>query len=84
MGMWIVCFAINIGIYMPVCAELWAVTNGLKLVWSKVFQQIILELDSTLLVDLIIKDKINIDKNYNLIMQARDLSSKDWEVQAFQ
>jgi hypothetical protein len=47
-------------------------------------QQIILELDSTLLVDLIIKNKINIDKNYNLIIQARDLLSKDWEVQAFQ
>jgi hypothetical protein len=30
MGMWIVGFAINIGIYMPVCAELWAVTNGLN------------------------------------------------------
>ena len=47
-------------------------------------QQIILELDSTLLVDLIIKNKINIEKNYNLIIQARDLLSKDWEVQAFQ
>ena len=47
-------------------------------------QQIILELDSTLLVDLIIKNKINIDKYYNLIIQARDLLSKDWEVQAFQ
>lgn len=47
-------------------------------------QQIILELDSTLLVDLIIKNKINIEKYYNLIIQARDLLSKDWEVQAFQ
>jgi ribonuclease HI len=77
MGRWIVGFALNIGICTSVGAELWAITNGLKLAWSKGFRKIILESDSSLAVDLITKNKIFIDKNYNLIMQARDLLAKD-------
>jgi ribonuclease HI len=62
-------------------AELWAITNGLKLAWSKGFRKIILESDSSLAVDLITKNKIFIDKNYNLIMQARELLAKEWDIQ---
>jgi ribonuclease HI len=77
MGRWIVGFALNIGICTSVSAELWAITNGLKSAWSKGFQKIILESDSSLAVDLITKNKIIIDKNYNLIMQARELLAKE-------
>jgi len=80
-GRWIVGFTLNIGIYTLVGAELWAITNGLKLAWSKEFQKIVLESDSSLAVDLITKDKIIIDKNYNLIMQARELLAKEWDIQ---
>jgi hypothetical protein len=38
---------------------------------------IILESDSSLTVDLITNDKVIIDKNYNLIMQARYFLAKD-------
>jgi ribonuclease HI len=81
MGRWIVGFALNIGICTSVGAELWAITNGLKLAWSKGFRKIILESDSSLAVDLITKNKIFIDKNYNLIMQARELLAKEWDIQ---
>jgi ribonuclease HI len=57
--------------------ELWSITDGLKLAWSKGFHKIILESDSTLVVELITKDKFITDKNYNLIMQARDLLAKN-------
>ena len=36
--------------------------------------------DLSLAVDLISKDKFIIDKNYNLIMQARDLLAKNWDI----
>jgi len=77
MGRWIVSFALNIGISKLVGVELWSITDGLKLAWSKGFHKIILESDSTLMVELITKDKFITDKNYNLIMQARDLLAKD-------
>jgi len=53
----------------------------LKLAWSKGFRKIILKSDSSLAVDLITKNKIVIDKNYNLIMQARELLAKEWDIQ---
>jgi len=81
MGKWIVGFAINIGICTSVGAELWAIANGLQLAWSKGFRKIILESDSSLAVDLITNDKVIIDKNYNLIMQARYFLAKDWDIQ---
>jgi len=77
---WIVGFALNIRICTSVGAELWAITNGLKLAWSKGFRKIILESNSSLAVDLITKDKIIFDKNYNLIMQARELLAKEWDI----
>jgi ribonuclease HI len=40
MGRWIVGFALNIGICTSVSAELWAITNGLKLAWSKGFEKL--------------------------------------------
>jgi len=42
----------------------------------KGFPKIILKSDSSLEIDLIIKNKIIINKNYNLIMQARELLAK--------
>jgi ribonuclease HI len=62
-------------------AELWAIANGLQLAWSKGFRKIILESDSSLAVDLITNDKVIIDKNYNLIMQARYFLAKNWDIQ---
>jgi hypothetical protein len=53
----------------------------LQLPWSKGFRKIILESDSSLAVDLITNDKVIIDKNYNLIMQARYFLAKNWDIQ---
>jgi ribonuclease HI len=53
----------------------------LQLAWSKGFRKIILESDSFLVVDLITNDKVIIDENYNLIMQARYFLAKDWNIQ---
>ena len=50
----------------------------------KEFCKIILESDSSLAIDLINKNKIINDKNYNLIMQKRDLLVKNWDIQVIQ
>lgn len=50
--------------------------TGLELAWSKGYRK----LDSAIVMDLITKDKINIDRNYCLIMKARNLLAKE-EVQ---
>jgi ribonuclease HI len=56
------------------------VFTGLKLAWSKGYRKIIVESDSAIVMDLITEDKINIDRNYCLIMKARNLLAKE-EVQ---
>jgi hypothetical protein len=45
------------------------------------FISIYLSNSKSLAVDLITNDKVIIDKNYNLIMQARYFLAKDWDIQ---
>jgi ribonuclease HI len=54
-----------------------AVFTGLELAWSKGYQKLIVESDSAIVMDLITKDKINIDRNYCLITKARNLLAKE-------
>ncbi|KAJ6916919.1 hypothetical protein NC652_019353 [Populus alba x Populus x berolinensis] len=49
------------------------VFTGLELAWSKGYRK----LDSAVVIDLITKDKINIDRDYCLIMKARNLLAKE-------
>lgn len=51
--------------------------TGLELAWSKGYQKLIVESDSAIVMDLITKDKINIDRNYCLITKARNLLAKE-------
>jgi hypothetical protein len=53
---------------------------NILLTWSKGSQKLTVESDSAIVIDLITKNKININRNYSLIMKARDLLAREWEV----
>jgi ribonuclease HI len=48
---------------------------------DKGFKKVILESDSVVVINLIIKNNATMDRNYNFIMQIRRLLDRDWEVQ---
>ena len=81
MGSWIRGFARNIGICSSVTAELWAIYEGLLLTWDKGFRKVVLESDSRVAVGFITGDNVRVDKNYNLIMQIKNMVSREWEVE---
>ena len=83
MGSWIGGFARNIGICSSVTAELWAIYVGLHMTWDKGFRKVVLESDSRVVVGLINGDTVRVDRNYNLIMQIKEVVGKDWEVKIF-
>ena len=64
-------------------AELWAIYVGLQLTWEKRFRKIILETNSKVVVEIINGDIVGVDRNYNLVMQIKDMLGRDWEVRLF-
>lgn len=61
-------------------AELCAITAGLEIAWSRGITKRIIEWDSELVIDCITKESIKMDANYILIVKARELLKRDWEV----
>ena len=80
MGTWMGGFARNNGICSSVTAELWAIYVGLQFTWEKGFRKVVLESDSSVVVEIIMRDKMSMNRNYNLIMQIKGLLGRDWEV----
>jgi ribonuclease HI len=70
LGTWCKGFAINIGICSPVKVELWAVITGLELAWSVRIRRVILELDFSLVVQLITRLTVKVDVNYTRIQRG--------------
>lgn len=67
---------------ISVRAELCAITAGLEIAWSRGITKLIIEWDSELVIDCITKESIKMDANYILIVKARELLKRDWEVVA--
>lgn len=65
---------------ISVRAELCAITAGLEIAWSRGITKRIIEWDSELVIDCITKESIKMDANYILIVKARELLKRDWEV----
>jgi ribonuclease HI len=65
---------------ISVRAELCAITAGLEIAWSRGITKLIIEWDSELVIDCITKESIKMDANYILIVKARELLKRDWEV----
>jgi len=63
-------FAINIGICSSVKVEFWAVITGLELAWSLKIRRVILESDSSLVVQPITRLTVKIDANYTRIQRG--------------
>ena len=82
-GSWIGGFARNIGLCSFVTAELWAIHVGIHMTWDKGFRKVVSEFDSRVVVGVIKGDAVRVDRNYNLIMQIRELLDRDWEVKIF-
>uniref|UniRef100_A0A6N2L8Y9 RNase H type-1 domain-containing protein n=1 Tax=Salix viminalis TaxID=40686 RepID=A0A6N2L8Y9_SALVM len=61
-------------------SELWAIYVELQLTWEKGFRKVILESDSKVVVGIINEDNMKVDRNYNLVMQIKDMLGRDWEV----
>ena len=76
-------FARNICYCSSITAELWAIFVGLQLTWEKGFRRVILETDSKIVVGIINGDIVRVDRNYNLVMQIKDILGRDWEVRLF-
>ena len=79
-GTWIGGFARNIGVCSSMTAELWAIYSGLQLVWDKGFRKVVLESDSRVVVGLINGESVRVDRNYNILMQIKNMLGRDWEV----
>lgn len=67
---------------ISVRAELCAISAGLEIAWSRGITKLIIECDSELVIDCITKESIKMDANYILIVKARELLKRDWEVVA--
>ena len=80
MGSWKGGSARNNGICSSVTVELWAIYVGLQLTWDKGFRKVILESDSSVAIGLINGNRVSMDRNYNIIMQIKDILGRDWEV----
>ena len=48
--------------------------------WDKRFKKIVLKSDSSDVVGHINKDRVNMDRNYILIIQIKSMLDNDWEV----
>ncbi|KAG6761951.1 hypothetical protein POTOM_035192 [Populus tomentosa] len=75
MGTWI-----NLGIFSSVLAELWAAITGLQPAWSLGLRTILLESDSSLVLDMITKQDSTVDTNYALVSRVKDALTWGWAV----
>ena len=53
---------------------------GLNLTWDKGFRKVVLESDSRVVIGLINGESVRVDRNFNLIMQIKNILGRDWEV----
>ena len=79
-GRWISGFMIHIGACNAIGAELWAVLQGLQLAWSQHFLQVIVEVDSAVVVGRLNQSSICEGIHANLVFACLDYLKREWSI----
>ncbi|KAF7835216.1 hypothetical protein G2W53_010075 [Senna tora] len=83
LGSWLWSMAKNIGSCSSLEAELWGVLSGLEIAWEKDFKKILVEVDSTVAVDIILNGCSSNHFCRNLVDRIRVLLGRDWDLSCF-
>lgn len=79
-GLWISGFSLNLGIATNNIAKLWAIRQGLLLVWYLGFKFVYLETNSTTVITWLIIDGISSQDVVPLISDCRNLMAQAWAI----
>ncbi|KAK9265995.1 hypothetical protein L1049_012495 [Liquidambar formosana] len=80
-GVWLKGFYHHIGSTTSVCAELWAIRDGLQLAWSMGHRHVILQLDAQIVISLLTQQMAPTPWHLTLVTDCRSLLQRDWQVQ---
>ena len=80
-GNWLVGFAMNLGNYSALVAEIWGAWKALNLAWKKGYRKIILEMDSKVAIQLITNGTNSTNAATRLVLDIRRMLKLDWMVQ---
>ena len=79
-GSWKGGFECNLGTCSATLAKLWAMFYGLKLAWQYSFREVVLQLDSLVVKNMLLSG-VSINKDFhNLLAQCR-FAVEEWRVQ---
>ncbi|KAK9285069.1 hypothetical protein L1049_024254 [Liquidambar formosana] len=81
MGVWLKGFYRHIGRTTSVCAELWAIRDGLQLAWSMGYCHVILQLDAQIVISLLTQQMASTPWHLTLVTDCKSLLQRDWQVQ---
>ncbi|XP_048136012.1 uncharacterized protein LOC115742731 isoform X4 [Rhodamnia argentea] len=78
-GTWVLGYSLDLGKWSSLAADLWAVFQGLKLVWDRGYRQVLVVSDSSAALKCLKTAPRASDPNIDLIQGCRDLVSRDWD-----
>ncbi|XP_056175267.1 uncharacterized protein LOC115691638 isoform X3 [Syzygium oleosum] len=78
-GNWVLGYSLNLGKWSSLVADLWAIFQGLKLVWDRGYRQVLVVSDSCTALECLKTAPQTSDPNSDLIQSCRDLMSRDWD-----
>ena len=79
-GEWIIGFAINLSNCCALVAKVWGAWHALHIAWERGCKKVILELDSTVVIQLIANGTKTINAANKLVKDIRKMFELDWEV----
>ncbi|KAF7839915.1 ribonuclease H [Senna tora] len=80
-GKWICGYMTNLGLSNVFIAELWGIYPGLKLAWDKGFKKVIVESDSSLVVNQILGKNTSKSSVHPITQSIKSLLLYSWEVE---
>ncbi|WCJ29423.1 LINE-1 retrotransposable element ORF2 protein [Euphorbia peplus] len=79
-GMWLCGFMCNLGICTALLAELWGLYYGLEMAWKKGYRRVIVEIDSLIVLKLVMDGERVFHRYYWLIEGCKLFLKHDWEI----
>ena len=79
-GKWLYGFWVNLGSCSALMAELWGAWYVLKIAWERGYRRLILEIDSLLAVNMIIKKHKQVNNYHSLLIDIFRLLDLQWNV----
>ncbi|KAF7843414.1 RnaseH [Senna tora] len=80
-GNWLYGYSKSLGNGCSAYAELWSIYFGLSTAWDRGYKKVILELDSSFVIQLIQDVSFTAYPLKRLILSIRDFLNKDWQVE---